>query len=108
MREALVLVHGLPAARLSEGDDRREYRLTYHGDYAGPPVSLALPVRPEPYVFDRFPPFFDGLLPEGLQLEALLRAAKLDRSDGFGQILCVGRDLVGAVTVLPPDTEAGP
>lgn len=107
MREALVLVHGRPAATLTESDDPREYRLVYREGYAGPPVSLTLPVRPEPYVFDRFPPFFDGLLPEGLQLEALLRAAKLDRNDGFGQILCVGRDLVGAVTVLPPETEAG-
>jgi serine/threonine-protein kinase HipA len=51
------------------------------------------------YEFKTFPPFFDGLLPEGAQLEGLLRLKKLDRSDYFGQLISVGQDLVGAVTV---------
>ena len=53
----------------------------------------------EPFLFDTFPPFFDGLLPEGFQLEALLRRRKLDRDDKFGQLIAVGADTVGAVTV---------
>ena len=101
MREALILMHGVAAAVLTESDDRREYRLTYRAGYEGPPVSQVLPVRTEPYVFDGFPPFGDGLLPEGLQLEALLRAVKLDRDDCFAQLVVVGRDLVGAITVEP-------
>jgi len=60
-----------------------------------------MPVRSEPYEFDRFPPFFDGLLPEGAQLEALLRTAKIDRDDPMRQLLTVGGDLVGSVTVVP-------
>jgi serine/threonine-protein kinase HipA len=107
MREALVLMHGVAAAVLTEGDGRREYRLTYRAGYEGPPVSLALPVRTEPYVFDGFPPFGDGLLPEGLQLEALLRAVKLDRDDCFAQLLAVGGDLVGAVTIEPVGDGGG-
>jgi serine/threonine-protein kinase HipA len=59
-----------------------------------------MPVRPEPYRFNGFPPFFDGLLPEGFQLEALLRQAKLDRHDYLGQLLQVGSDMVGSVTVF--------
>lgn len=101
MREARVLVHGRPAARLTEDAARRRYELAYDPGYDGPPVSLALPRRGEPYVFEGFPPFFDGLLPEGAQLEALLRASKLDRNDLLGQLLAVGRDLVGAVSVVP-------
>jgi serine/threonine-protein kinase HipA len=101
MREALVPVHGRPAAILRERDDRRQYVLTYSDGYVGPPASLALPVCPEPHSFEGFPPFFDGLLPEGAQLEALLRAAKLDRHDLLGQLLTVGRDLVGAITEVP-------
>ena len=101
MREALVLMHGVAAAVLTESDGRREYRLTYRDGYEGPPVSLVLPVRVERYVFDGFPPFCDGLLPEGLQLEALLRTVKIDRDDHFAQLLAVGLDLVGAVTVEP-------
>ena len=49
--------------------------------------------------FDRFPPAFEGLLPEGIQLEAMLRRYKLDRSDLFGQLIIAGQDLVGALTV---------
>ena len=105
-RSARVLMHGVPAGRLTEGEG--EYTLTYEPGYEGPPVSLTLSVRPEPYRFDRFPPFFDGLLPEGWQLEALLRQAKLDRSDLFGQLLAVGEDPVGAVSVFPDTAEASP
>ena len=98
MREAVVSVHGAEAGRLMEQEDG-QYMFIYFNDYDGPPASLTMPVRPEPYPFERFPPFFDGLLPEGWQLEALLRQAKLDRGDVFGQLLAVGADTVGAVTV---------
>jgi serine/threonine-protein kinase HipA len=99
MRRARVLVHGRPAGVLEEIERGRRYRVTYDGDYAGPPISLTLPVSGEPFEFDRFPPFFDGLLPEGVQLEGLLRQSKIDASDFFAQLVAVGRDVVGAVTV---------
>lgn len=99
MRSARVLMHGVRAGRLTEEDGG--YAFAYGSGYDGPPISLTLPVRSEPYRFGRFPPFFDGLLPEGWQLEALLRQAKLDRSDLFGQLLAVGEDPVGAVSVFP-------
>jgi serine/threonine-protein kinase HipA len=51
------------------------------------------------YNFDSFPSFFDGLLPEGYQLEGLLKIGKVDRNDFFGQLLAVGDDLVGIITV---------
>ena len=59
-----------------------------------------MPVRKAAYSFDVFPPFFDGLLLEGFQLEALLRQKKLDRNDRFGQLLVIGSETVGAVTVV--------
>jgi serine/threonine-protein kinase HipA len=99
MRRAVVRVHGLIAAVLEEDERGHAYRLAYEPSYQGPPVSLALPVRAEPYAFDRFPPFFEGLLPEGDLLEALLRQAKIDRDDPFLQLLTVGLDVVGAVTI---------
>jgi len=82
--------------RLQPGD---KFRFSYSPDYAGPPISQTMPVRIESFEFDDFPPFFDGLLPEGFQLEALLRQRKLDRNDCFGQLLLVGADTVGAVSV---------
>jgi serine/threonine-protein kinase HipA len=44
-------------------------------------------------------PFFEGLLPEGPQLESLLRIMKIDRDDLFGQLIAIGQDTVGAVTI---------
>ena len=68
-------------------------------DYSGEPVSLTMPVSNTPYKFDCFPQFFDGLLPEGGQLEGLLKIYKIDKSDYFTQLIVTGQDLVGAVTV---------
>jgi len=87
------------AGYLQKSEDGREYRFEYTPKYVGPPISLTMSVRTEAYLFEEFPPFFDGLLPEGAQLEALLRLHKLDRNDRFGQLLQVGADTVGAVTI---------
>jgi serine/threonine-protein kinase HipA len=99
MRKAEVFMHDKYAGVLEEISPRAAYRFAYDPAYAGPPVSLTAPVRPEPYVYEAFPPFLEGLLPEGYNLEALLRARKIDRQDLFSQLLAVGRDMVGAVTV---------
>jgi len=98
MRKAEVQQRGRLAGALEE-IDRQHSRFTYVPGYAGEPVSLALPVRSEPYEFDRLPPAFEGLLPEGQQLEALLRQYKVDRGDMFTQLLMVGADVVGSLTV---------
>ncbi|MGF1483768.1 MAG: HipA N-terminal domain-containing protein [Opitutales bacterium] len=89
---------GQRAGCLTENVDG-QFIFTYDTDYTGPPISLALPVREAAYTWSKFPPFFDGLLPEGAQLDALLRTLKVDRHDYFAQILAVGEDLVGDVTV---------
>lgn len=99
MRRAKICVHGQLAGYLSELERGKRYRFEYLEHYRGDPVSLRLPTTQAVYEFDRFPPFFDGLLPEGVQLDALLRQEKLDRDDCFSQLVIVGGDLVGAVTV---------
>ncbi len=87
------------AGILSENPQEKSYVFEYDKSYQGPPVSLSMPLSQKIYRFEAFPPFFEGLLPEGPQLEALLRLAKLDREDYFGQLLTVGKDLVGAFSV---------
>ena len=98
MRKAEIYQQGKLAGILEELDQNR-YRFNYASGYLGQPISLALPVREAPYDFDRFPPVFEGLLPEGLQLEALLRRYKIDKKDMFKQLLIVGEDVVGSLTV---------
>ena len=102
MRQALVKVHNIEAGILTEiGENPRTsgYRFEYFEYYVGAPVSLTMPVKMQRFDFSAFPPFFDGVLPEGGQLEGLLRARKIDRFDYFSQVLAVGNDLVGAVTL---------
>ncbi len=99
MRKAEVYFQGERAGFFVENTDPTRYLFEYDEQYQGKPISLTMPVKQRRYEFDSFPSFFDGLLPEGQQLDALLKQVKLDRHDYFGQLLTVGADLVGAVTV---------
>jgi serine/threonine-protein kinase HipA len=91
-------MHDVKAGLLEELSDDH-YRFIYDADYQGEPISLTMPIEKREYQFSKFPSFFEGALPEGIMLEALLRKYKLDRKDYFGQLLQVGRDLVGAISV---------
>lgn len=93
------MVNGYEAGTLMELDFGKRYRFEYLTNYSGNPVSLTMPVQQKIYDYDTFPPFFDGLLPEGYQLEGLLKFGKIDRNDLFSQLAAVGEDLVGNVTV---------
>jgi serine/threonine-protein kinase HipA len=102
MRRARIAMLGKPAGTLEEWESG-SWVFRYDPDYAGPPVSLTMPVAKGEHRFDVFPPFFEGLLPEGEMLAGLLRLRKIDRRDLFSQLLAVGADTVGAVTA----TEIG-
>jgi serine/threonine-protein kinase HipA len=99
MRTAKVYVCGKEAGLLSEIIFRKEYSFAYNDGYSGFPVSLTMPINQKFFAFNHFPPFFDGLLPEGHQLEGLLKQGKLDSNDLFSQLMMVGNDTVGSVTV---------
>ena len=105
LRRAEVFQSGVLAGYLQE-EGRGYWEFLYKGDYEGLAVSLTMPVRPEPYTFNAFPPVFDGLLPEGPQLEGLLRTHKIDRNDAFKQLITVGEDLVGSLSVSVAKNDA--
>jgi serine/threonine-protein kinase HipA len=100
MRKAAVFFDNTLAGYLTE-TDQKQYRFDYLEHYQGGAISLTMPVSKKKFEFETFPSFFDGLLPEGQQLEGLLRQNKIDRNDNFSQLLAVGEDLVGAVSVKP-------
>ena len=99
MRIAKVFVKGVEAGTLIELVQGKEYIFEYLEGYSGLEVSRTMLTRQKVYKFDKFPPFFDGLLPEGIQLEGLLKIRKIDKNDYFSQLIAVGEDMVGAVTV---------
>ena len=97
MRKAKIFFDARPAGILTE--DNGHYVFEYSEDYKGPSISRTMPREKKRFEFEEFPSFFDGLLPEGANLEAFLRRTKIDRRDYFSQLLAAGCDLVGAVTV---------
>ena len=99
MRKVKVYVKGKEAGTLTEVVRGKEYLFEYLDGYDGLEVSRTMPLKEKVYEFDRFPPFFDGLLPEGVQLAGLLKLKKIDKHDYFSQLIAVGGDMVGAVTV---------
>ena len=98
------MVHGNRAGVLTEVSPA-EYYFEYDEKYDGESVSLTMPLNQKKYGYKSFPPFFEGLLPEGVMLEGLLRIAKIDKKDYFSQLITTGNDLVGAVTVKSMENE---
>lgn len=98
LRKAKVFSHNRLAGILYEESDHSFY-FEYLEEYKGPPISLTMPRREKSFHFSSFPPFFEGLLPEGKRLENLLRSYKINRNDYFSILILTGTDLVGAVSV---------
>ncbi len=103
MKRAKVYNFGIHCGYLDEIIRGKEYKFAYLEGYNGKPISLTMPIEEKIYYFNEFPPFFDGLLPEGFNLDALCRRMKVDKNDSFRQLLIVGKDVVGSVTVENAD-----
>ena len=107
MRKAAIRVDDQLAGLLLETEDG--YRFSYDPAYLAlpdaRPVSLTLPLRPEPYHATMLFPFFDGLIPEGWLLDIASRNWKLDPRDRMGLLLACCRDCIGNVSAEDCSTE---
>lgn len=103
MKKAKVFANKIFAGYLVEWKKNDRYEFSYLDGYCGPSISLTMPLTQRKYEFDRFPPFFAGFLPEGFMLDSLLKKAKIDRDDRFEQLIRVGKELVGNITVERDD-----
>ena len=101
MRACKVYVHDTEAGILQETDNK-EYVFTYHENYQGEPVCLAMPVRQEPYHSDYLFPYFFNMLSEGANRQVQSTLLHIDEKDDFGIMLATAQyDTIGAVTVKP-------
>jgi len=109
-RQALVRLDGQPVGTFVETE--RGTRFTYDTDWLrhpnAVPISLALPLRSEPYDWPGLHPVFENLLPEGWLLGIATTKLKIAPDDGFGLLLATCADCVGAVEILPMPGEAAP
>jgi serine/threonine-protein kinase HipA len=79
---------------------------SYRADYLASdpvPVARTLPVTDRPVVAagGSVPPFFAGLLPEGVRLTALTRRLKTSADDMLTLLVAVGAETIGDVRVYP-------
>lgn len=82
------------------GERSREYAFRYTRLDARP-ISLALPVREQPFSPAESRPFFEALLPEGALREQLAQELRVAASDGYGLLERLGRDCAGALQIAP-------
>ncbi|MGL4464040.1 MAG: HipA N-terminal domain-containing protein [Planctomycetia bacterium] len=102
-RRGRVKISGRPVGVIKESGGTTVF--TYSADWLAAadatPVSLTLPLRPEPYVFDGLHPFFENLLPEGWLLDVASRKLRISKDDPFGLLLATCADSIGAVELEP-------
>lgn len=107
MRKGKVFFKGVPAGEVVEDDEG--YTFTYYSDYlqstSPQPISVTLPLQPQPFRSSTLHPFFDGLIPEGWLLDVSVRNWKLQPYDRMGLLLACCRDCIGAVSVEPVAVE---
>ena len=75
-REIEVWLYDEAAGILSELENK--YEFSYFTGYAGPALSISMPVRTEPYISQDLHPFFKGLAPEGWLRKRYSEIQKID------------------------------
>lgn len=88
--------------------DEQEGKLTFaYEPGVTTPLSVHLPIRPEPFEDRQCRPFFNNLLPEGGWRQALCRQLRIDEHNDFALLKALGTECAGAVT-LNEDPEWTP
>lgn len=99
-RKARVMLNDMEAGIIEETG--KGYTFQYNNNYLknGRPISVSLPLRPEPYESEILFNFFEGLLPEGWYLDVVSSKLKIDKNDLFGILLSTCKDTAGAASIL--------
>ncbi len=86
-------------------DRRGAMRFAYDGgwvaDPSAAPLSVSLPKRLEPFSPRACRPFFEGLLPEGAQRDAVAAVLGVSPANEFEMLDRLGGEVAGALTLWP-------
>ena len=85
------------------GAMRFAYDAAWLADPAAPALSCSLPKRREPFRTRECRPFFEGLLPEGTQRDAVAAVFGVSPGNEFALLERLGGDVAGALTLWPAD-----
>jgi len=70
------------------------------------PIAINLPLTEEKHYYEQgLHPFFDNLVAEGWLAEIQAKALGISTDNRFQLLMAFGHDLVGAVTVIDPNTQ---
>lgn len=107
MKQAHIWMNQKLAGLLTEDENGFTFRYDdgYLKQEGARPVSLTLPLTPQPYQSTVLFPFFDGLIPEGWLLNIAERSWKINQRDRMSLLLACCKDCIGAVSVTPVQTE---
>jgi serine/threonine-protein kinase HipA len=72
------------------------------------PLSLSLPLQPDPCSAERSRSFFANLLPEGQLRDHFAGKFRVAADDDFALLAALGGDCAGALTLHPPVSPTGP
>ena len=97
-KKIYILINGIHAGILEESEDGKKYSFAYDDYYRGEGISLTIPVQKKIWEFERFPEYFENLLPEGLVLEGVCKLKEIGKNDYFSQLVAAGNNLLGNVT----------
>ncbi|WP_299363633.1 HipA N-terminal domain-containing protein [uncultured Parabacteroides sp.] len=90
-------------------EDENGFTFTYTPEYISQdhpqPVSLTLPIAPEPYTDTILFPFFDGLIPEGWLLDIAEQNWKINARDRMSLLLACCKDCIGNISVIAQNEE---
>jgi serine/threonine-protein kinase HipA len=108
LKSAFVYYDGKLAGLIEKNQDGYvfEYSQDYLDSSDARPVSLTMPLQKKRFEAPKLFPFFEGLLPEGWLLNITSHALKIDKEDKFELLLHIGKDTIGAISIIPKEDNA--
>jgi serine/threonine-protein kinase HipA len=89
-------------------DDKKRFCFQYESSWLKQsriPLSLSLPLWPDPFLDDESHSFFANLLPEQKMREIIARNLRVSQQNDFGLLERIGGDCAGAVSLYPETVD---
>lgn len=100
--EVWLFNHKVGTLSLKAGRLSFNYEADWLSNPKAMPLSISLPLQPEPFDDQQTRPFFAGLLPEGQMRRLLAQQLQISGQNDFALLNSIGGECAGAVSFLEP------